>query len=38
MSDLPRPTPPQMYMPRGGLRPAPRFVTRRLSVPARYWR
>ena len=33
MSDLPRPTPPQMYMPRGGLRPAPRFVTRRLMLP-----
>ena len=37
-SDLPRPTPPQMYMPRGGFLPAPRFVTSRLIFPARYRR
>ena len=35
---LPRPTPPWMYMPRGGFLPAPRFVTRRLSRPCRYCR
>src|SRR5687768_6394221 len=38
MSDLPRPTPPWMYIPRGGLRPAPRLVTRRFNFPWRYWR